>query len=162
MTIRRLRLARRFPAIAAVTLCAFTGCASTTVLKTEPPGAQVKINGEAMGVTPYPLTDQKIIFSNTQIRFEAPGYQPLDVKVQRSEEVEVGALIAGFFCLIPWLWLLKYSPQHTFKLVPEGAVPAAAPPAGTPPPADGYPPADSGPAGYPPPPPGYPPPAGTH
>jgi len=160
MSIRDLRRASPFPALAAVTLCAFTACASTTVLQSTPPGAQVKINGLPVGVTPYSLTDQKIVFATTPIRLEAAGYQPLDVTLQRSEEVEIGALIAGFFVLIPWLWVLKYSPAHAYTLTPVGAgYPAPAP--GAPPPPSGYPPAEPapGPAGYPPPPPGYPPPA---
>jgi hypothetical protein len=163
MSIRGLRLARRFPALAAVTLCAFTGCASSTVLQSQPPGATVKINGAQVGTTPYTLTDTKVVGTTTMIDLEAPGYQPLRTQIQRNEELDPLALVGGIFLLVPFLWIMKYSATHTYTLTPLGAgaavpAPAAAPgyPAAAP---GGYPPADTGPAGYPPPPPGYPPPA---
>lgn len=176
MTLERLRLAKAFPLIAAVTLCAVTGCASTTVLQTTPPGATVSVNGFVVGRTPYALTDTKIVGSATPLRFEAPGYAPLDVMLFRNEEVDVLPLIGGIFLLVPFLWVMKYQANHNYQLQPatggyaapaRGYPPAqgypqqpAYPPAGNYPPAQGYPPpqAPSGPAGYPPPPPGYPPP----
>jgi PEGA domain len=165
MTIRRLRLARSFPIACAVTLCAFAGCASSTVLQTQPPGARVSINGAVVGNTPYTLTDTKIVGSSTSIHFEYPGYAPLDVTISRSEEVDVLPLIAGILVLVPLLWVMKYQSTHLYQLQPPGAgyAPAQtgwAPPAqGGAPPPQGYPPPAAGPAGYPPPPPGYPPPA---
>jgi hypothetical protein len=162
MSLRRLRLARQFPVLAAVTLCAFAGCASSTVLQTTPPGATVKINGMIVGQTPYTLTDTKIVGTTTMLDFEAPGYQPMRTQIQRNEELDPLALVGGIFLLVPFLWIMKYSGTHMYTLVPLGAggapaAPAAAP--GYPAAPGGYPPADSGPAGYPPPPPGYPPPS---
>ena len=158
MTIRRLRLARSFPIACAVTLCAFAGCASSTVLQTQPPGARVSINGAVVGNTPYTLTDTKIVGSTTPIHFEYPGYAPLDVTLSRSEEVDILPLIAGIFLLVPLLWVTKYQATHLYQLQPPG--PGYAPAqSGWAPPPQGNPPAPAGPAGYPPPPPGYPPPA---
>lgn len=145
------------------------------MLQTQPPGATVAINGAIVGRTPYTLTDTKIVGSSTPIRFEYPGYAPLDVTLTRNEEVDVLPLIGGLILLVPFLWVMKYQPNHNFQLQPatggyppgRGYPPApgypqqpAYPPAGNYPPAQGYPPpqAPSGPAGYPPPPPGYPPP----
>jgi hypothetical protein len=174
MTLEGLKLGRYFPVIGAVTLCAFTGCASSTVLQTQPPGATVAINGAIVGRTPYTLTDTKIVGSSTPIRFEYPGYAPLDVNLTRNEEVDVLPLIGGLFVLVPFLWVMKYQANHNYQLQPAGyGAPARGypqqpgyppaqgyPPAGNYPPAQGYPPAPApnGPAGYPPPPPGYPPP----
>jgi hypothetical protein len=164
MSIERLRLARFFPVIGAVTLCAFTGCASSTVLQSQPPGARVSINGAVVGTTPYTMTDTHIVGSTTPIHLEYPGFQPLDVTVARTEELDVLALIGGIFLLVPFLWIMKYQPNHTFQLQPAGAGFAPGGQGGyPPPPPGGYAPppaqAPGGPAGYPPPPPGYPPPA---
>jgi hypothetical protein len=162
MTLRRLRLAASFPFIAAVTLGAFAGCASSTVLQSQPPGARVVINGAAVGNTPYTITDTKIVGSTTQIRLEYPGYQPLDVTLSRNEELDVAALIFGILLLVPLLWVMKYQPAHVYQLQPAGAWQGSPPPAGGYPPPAGYPPPPAGypppPAGYPPPPAGYPPP----
>jgi hypothetical protein len=182
MMISRMRLARSFPVVSAVTLCAFAGCASSTVLQSQPPGARVSINGAVVGNTPYTLTDTKILYSATPVHFEYPGYAPLDVTLVRNEEVDVIPLVVGLFTLVPLLWAMKYQSTHVYQLqLPQaGGAPAPAgwaspppaqggypPPAqgGYPPPAQGgypppapsgYPP-PAGPAGYPPPPPGYPP-----
>jgi hypothetical protein len=104
MTLEGLRLGKYFSLIGAITLCAFTGCASSTVLQTQPPGATVAINGAIVGRTPYTLTDTKVVGSSTPIRFEYPGYAPLDVTLTRNEEVDVLPLIGGLFVLVPFLW----------------------------------------------------------
>jgi hypothetical protein len=176
MTVSSLRLARLFPLIGAITLGAFAqgGCASSTVLQTQPPGARVMVDGVAVGQTPYTLTDSKIVGSRTQLRFEYPGYAPLDVILTRNEEVDVLPLIGGFICLVPFLWVLRYQTFHVYQMQPPGPAPAFPPPQnawGTapsqqpyapPPGQQGFVPAQNpqpapGPAGYPPPPPGYPP-----
>lgn len=144
MSLRQLRLTRTFPLLAAITVGAFAGCASTTVLQTQPPGAQVKLDGVPVGTTPYTLTDTKIVGSNTQLRFDLPGYQPYEVTLQRNEEIDVLPLIGGFFVLVPWLWVFKYKPTHTYALQPIGAPAAPGYPPASPPP-----PEAPGPAGYP-------------
>jgi hypothetical protein len=182
MSLIRLRFAQSFPVICAVTLAAFTGCASSTVIQSQPPGARVLINGAPVGNTPYTMTDTKIVGSTTMIRLEYPGYQSIDAAISRSEELAVGPLIAGIFLLVPLLWVMKYQAAHVYQMqpgygeAPPATAPAAAyppaayPPAAAPPPAAypappppaAYPPppaAAPGPAGYPPPPAGYPPPA---
>jgi hypothetical protein len=161
MGLIRLRLATLFPFIGAVTLGAFAGCASSTVLQSQPPGARVLINGQPVGNTPYTMTDTKIIESTTQVRLEYPGYQPFDTTITRNEEIDPLPLITGIFVWVPLLWLFKYQATHLYMLQPGYAQPPGAggwtaPPGGAPPGPAGYPPP---PAGYPPPAQGYPPPA---
>jgi len=170
MSLMRFRLAQLFPIAGLVTLLAFTGCASSTVLQSQPPGARVFLNNVPVGTTPYTMTDANIVGTTTQVRLEYPGYAPLNTYIVRNEELDPLALIGGCFLLVPFLWVMRYSASHFYQLQPAGAPPPgwappqdqggypAPPQAGYPPPAQGaYPP---GPAGYPPPPPGYPPPAG--
>jgi hypothetical protein len=154
MSLIRLRLAGLFPVIGAVTLGAFAGCASSTVLQSQPPGARVLLNGLPVGTTPYTMTDTKIVGSTTMIRLEYPGYQPLDTVISRNEEVDVLALIGGLLVLVPFLWVMRYQAAHLYVLQPGYPQPPSAGGWGQPP---GAPP--PGPAGYPPPPAGYPPPA---
>ncbi len=173
MSLIRLRLAQLFPIAALVTAAAFTGCASSTVLQSQPPGARVFLNNVPVGTTPYTMTDTNIVGTATAVRLEYPGFQPLNTYIVRSEQLDVLALIGGLFLLVPFLWVLEYNPSHFYQLQP--AVPGAAPPdawgapQGYPPAQGGYYPAQPqqqqgsyppGPAGYPPPPAGYPPPAG--
>ena len=162
MSVHSLRLASSFPLLAAITLGAFAGCASSTLIQSQPPGARVYVNGIVMGNTPYTMTDTKIVGSTTAVRLEYPGYQTLDASITRNEELDGLALVGGIFLLVPFLWIMKYQPAHVYQLQPAyggqpgyGAQPGY-PGAGYPPPPGAPPP---GPAGYPPPPAGYPPPA---
>jgi hypothetical protein len=161
MSLIRFRLAQLFPVAGLITLLAFTGCASSTVLQSQPSGARVFLNNVPVGVTPYTMTDANIVGTTTQVRLEYPGYQPLITYIVRNEELDPLALIGGCILLVPFLWVMKYSATHYYQLQPGGAPP---PGWGAPQDQGGYPqPApggyEPGPAGYPPPP-GYPPPAG--
>ena len=57
MSLRRFRLGRFFPIVCLITLAAFAGCASSTVLQSQPPGARLFLNGVPVGTTPYTMTD---------------------------------------------------------------------------------------------------------
>jgi hypothetical protein len=97
----------------------FTGCGSTTLIKSIPEGAKVFIDGEPVGVTPYQHYDTKIIGSHTDIRLIMDGYENLDTWITRDEDLDVGALVGGIlFPPIPFLWMMKYKPQHTYEMIP--------------------------------------------
>jgi len=114
--------------VAAVTLVAFsTGCASTTVIKSNPTGAKVFIDGSPVGKTPYTMTDTKTIFSSTSVRLEKPGYEPFSANLPRFEEVDVGPTVGGACLglttgigLIFLLWMGKYKAEHTYDLERRG------------------------------------------
>lgn len=117
--------------MAAVTMVSFAaGCTSTTVIKSNPPGAKLFLNGEPVGKTPYTMTDTKIIFTTTSVRLEKPGYEPYNATITRSEEFDVLPFCGGFFTFVPvtWLWMLKYRPEHTYELERRGGgAPSTAP-----------------------------------
>lgn len=95
-----------------------SSCASTTLIQSNPTGAKVYINGEPVGTTPYSHRDSKIVGSTTTVKLEKDGYDPFISSFSRDEEVDVGAVIGGFFVLIPFLWTMKYKPIHTYELSP--------------------------------------------
>jgi len=161
MSLHRFRLGRFFPIVCLITVAAFAGCASSTVLQSQPPGARVFLNGVPVGTTPYTMTDTNMSGTATQVRFEYPGFEPFNAMIVRSEELDPLALIGGIFLLVPFLWILGYQPTHFFTMQPLGG---AQPPTGggwgAPPPQGGYPPGPPAQGGYPPGPPpqgGYPP-----
>lgn len=94
----------------------FASCSSTTLIQSEPSGANVYMNGEYKGVTPYSYSDTKIVGSTTEVRLEKEGYEPLNTMLSRNESADVGAIIGGFFFLFPFLWTMKYNPVHTYEL----------------------------------------------
>jgi len=97
----------------------FSSCASTTLINSSPSGADLYINEEAVGVTPYSMTDTKIIGSCSSIRIEKEGYQDFYSTICRTEEVDGGAIVGGFFFWPAWLWAMKYKSSHFYKLTPK-------------------------------------------
>lgn len=106
-----------------------SSCASTTLIQSTPAGAKVYLNDQAVGVTPYRHTDTEIVGSTTTVRLEKEGYQTLNTSFSRDEEVDVGAIIGGVFLTVPFLWVMKYKPVHSYELSPAVDTPPAAAPA---------------------------------
>lgn len=92
------------------------GCASSTIVSSEPSGATLYIDGSKVGKTPYPYSDTKIVGSNTRLKLKKEGYEDLHVILNRSEQVNIGAIIGGIFLLVPFMWTMEYIPQHTYEL----------------------------------------------
>lgn len=96
----------------------FSSCVSSTLIQSYPPGAKVTIDGMPAGVTPLDYSDMKIVASTTEIKLEKPGFETKYVRLEKNEQVDVGALIGGLICYVPFLWIMRYSPVHTYELVP--------------------------------------------
>lgn len=103
--------------LACITL--FSSCASTTLIQTNADAADLYLDGERVGITPYTMRDTKIVGSTTAVKIQKDGYQSLNTTISRNEEVDAGAIIGGIFFLFPFLWTMKYKPSHTYELLPE-------------------------------------------
>ena len=93
-------------------------CSSTTLIQSSPTGAKIYIDGEPAGNTPYSHSDTKIVGSTTSVKIVKEGYEPFITSFSRDEEVDVGAVIGGFFVMVPFLWTMKYKPARTYELSP--------------------------------------------
>jgi len=96
----------------------FAGCASSTLIQSYPSGAKIYIEGEYAGRTPFWYTDTKVMGSITNIDLIKEGYEPLYTSIVRSERLDVGAIICGFYLWAPFLWSLRYNPTHSYELIP--------------------------------------------
>lgn len=101
-----------------------SGCMSSTVIRSEPPGAKVYLNGEIMGRTPYMMTDTKIVGSTTYVKLLLDGHQPFETIVQRNEAFDAGACVGGVLVFFPFLWIMGYKPDHNYELTPLRVPPA--------------------------------------
>ncbi len=120
------------------------GCATTTKIVSEPPGAQVfeagagdAKDGKAIGKTPMSYEFKGWIWDSKQLKVSAPGYKPKNVDIKRSEINLLPAIggVAVCVCVpcVGWIggpvWFLadgfKLSEETKVKLEREGA-PAAA------------------------------------
>ena len=93
----------------------FLGCASTTLINSNPPGAKLFLNGQEKGETPYTHTDRSAAGARTLVILKKEGYQDFNGEIRRSE-LSVPALIGGILIMVPFIWILEYPPQYTFEM----------------------------------------------
>ena len=96
----------------------FSSCASSTLIQSYPSGARVYVNGQERGLTPYWHTDHKMIGAVTNIDILKDGYEPLYTYIERTEQVNAGAIIGGLFCWPLLAWSMQYDQTHNFELKP--------------------------------------------
>ncbi|HSD64013.1 MAG TPA: PEGA domain-containing protein [Ignavibacteriaceae bacterium] len=96
-----------------------SGCASSTLFQTEPSNASVYISGFKMGSTPYVYTDRKLTGSKTAITFKKEGYKEHETTLKRNERGDTWAVLGGIMFMIPFLWVMKYDPIHSYVLEKE-------------------------------------------
>lgn len=99
-----------------------SGCASSTMISSIPSGAKVYINGEPVGTTPYLYTDTKVVGSLINVDLIKEGYEPIYTSFTRTEQINTGALVGGFFIWPIWLWTMDYKPTHNYEMVPLAAL----------------------------------------
>jgi hypothetical protein len=105
--------------MAACTALAFSaGCVSSTVIRSDPSGATVYIDGSKVGRTPYIHSDTKTVSSTTTVKLRREGYEDFETLFVRNEEFQLGPCIGGFFTLVPFLWVMGYKPERNYELTP--------------------------------------------
>ncbi|MCH2199169.1 MAG: PEGA domain-containing protein [Flavobacteriales bacterium] len=111
---------QRTARLLSILLISFTliSCSSKTMITSSPSGAKLYLDGNMVGKTPYKHRDAKASFSNTLIRMEMLGYETLNAEIVKDDDVHVGAVIGGFFFLIPWIWALEYDSNYHYQLQP--------------------------------------------
>jgi hypothetical protein len=105
------------------------GCASTTIIRSNPSGALVRLNGAVVGRTPYTQTDTDAVVSATKsFTLEMPGYQTTTVTATKSDWATiktVGFCVGGLFfwpVLAGLLWAPDYAQVPEVQLVPDTSV----------------------------------------
>jgi len=100
-----------------LTLASIVACSSTTLIRSNDPEAKIYVDGEFKGKGQFTYTDTKIVGSSTAIRLQKDGCEPMSFTMTRSEEFDAGACAGGVFVLVPFLWVMKYKPEHTYEFV---------------------------------------------
>ncbi|MFY0564932.1 PEGA domain-containing protein [Archangium lansingense] len=112
--------------MAVFTVLTFTvGCASSTIIRSNPSGADVYIDGSKVGTTPYTYSDTKLVGASTSVKLTKEGYQDFETTLRRNEQADIGAIIGGIFLLVPFLWTMGYNPEHSYELKPAQEKPFA-------------------------------------
>lgn len=93
-------------------------CTSSTRITSEPPGATVYMNGQAIGETPLFYEDSKISFSKTDLVLKKEGYMDYQTTLVKDEDIDPGAIVGGIFFTWPFIWTFGYYPVHHYELQP--------------------------------------------
>ena len=91
------------------------GCASTTFIKSNPPGAKVQVDGKPIGETPCFYEDMAVAGTTRTLTLKKEGYRSYDGYIKR-EKFSVPILIAGIFLIVPFVWILEYPAQYNFEM----------------------------------------------
>ena len=91
------------------------GCASTTLIKSNPPGAKLQVDGQSVGETPYFYTDKAVAGTTKGIILKKEGYKEVNSAIKR-EKLSVPILIGGIFLIVPLAWVLEYPSQYNFEM----------------------------------------------
>lgn len=103
------------------------GCASSTVIRSNPPGATVRSNtGAVLGKTPYVHSDTRTVDHHERFTVELDGYETAKLVIRRDQwdtTRTVAFGIGGFFftpLFVGLLWAQNYPPEHDVELQPQG------------------------------------------
>ena len=100
-------------------IAVLSGCTSSTMIQTDPSNAEVYVNSEYIGESPVKYSDSKVAFSTNYLKIKKEGYETLTTDFSRDENINILAGCAGFFVLVPWLWLMDYKDSRLYKLEDE-------------------------------------------
>ena len=109
-------------AVCMVLIAAFvvTGCASSTLIRSVPPGAKVYVDGQYLGQSPVTHRDSAPLWTTKTVTLKLDGYGDQSGTI-RKENLRVGPLIGCILVYVPCLWLTGYPDQYTFTLDQNGA-----------------------------------------
>jgi hypothetical protein len=106
---------------AVVALFALTGCAESTLIRSQPTGASVWINEAFVGTTPVEYTASRASFAHPhRYRLELAGYQTAEGAL--STRIKPGRLVGGSFSLGISLIFKRptgFRDRYDFTLVPK-------------------------------------------
>jgi len=91
------------------------GCASTTLIKSNPPEAKIQVEGQSVGETPYFYTDKAVAGTTKSVILKKEGYKEVNGYIKR-EKLSVPILIGGIFLIVPLVWVLEYPSQYNFEM----------------------------------------------
>lgn len=91
------------------------GCASTTLIKSNPSGANLQTDGTPLGETPCFYTDKAVAGTTKVVTLKKEGYKDYYGYIKR-EKLSIPALIGGIFLIVPFVWILEYPSQYDFEM----------------------------------------------
>ena len=107
--------------LALALICAnLAGCATTTTIKTIPPGARAYVDDEFLGETPVEFSDSSAFWTRPRPVLRKDGQQDKEVFL-RKNRLRTESLIGTILITVPVFWLFGYPEAVTSELEPTSA-----------------------------------------
>ncbi len=90
-------------------------CSSATMIKSNPSGAKLYVDGQYKCETPCTHSDTAASGTAKTVLLKKVGYKNFTGTIKK-EETKVGPIIGGVFVLFPFIWMLGYPPEYTFDM----------------------------------------------
>ena len=113
------KVIRKSCALFVVLSLLFVGCASTTVIKSNPDHADIYLGDIKKGTTPYELTDSKILYSTERVKLVKEGYKTLRTEIKKNATLNVGALVGTILVGVPIFWVIGYEKEYFYEMEPD-------------------------------------------
>lgn len=91
------------------------GCASKTLIKSQPEGAVVYVDNVRKGITPFTYSDTALAGSTVYLKLKKEGYKDFET-LMRKNKFKIVPCIGGAIFLFPYIWLLGYPDEYEFEL----------------------------------------------
>ncbi len=93
-----------------------SACATSTTIKSIPPGARAYVDQRFIGETPVKFSDSSVFWTKRRLVLKKEGYLDAEIGL-RKDKVRVVPLVGTFFILVPVFWLLGYPDEVTYELL---------------------------------------------
>ncbi len=104
--------------VAALALLSSSGCVQSSVITSDPEGAEVWVQGEYLGMTPATYRSRSGLPQRFSIRLEKPGYEPVraaGIEKLYMADISLLALLPG---IVPYFFTARLEEGYEFKLRP--------------------------------------------
>ena len=95
-------------------MMAVSGCSTMVTIQSEPPGADIILNNQKVGKTPFAVRLSDFAFNSYDVTLKKEGFSDFQGRI--AKEAKAGAIIGGVFVGIPFLWCYGPQPYQTFYL----------------------------------------------
>ncbi|GJL56758.1 MAG: hypothetical protein NPIRA02_38900 [Nitrospirales bacterium] len=117
--MQRFRYRHTSGMIACLLVCLlFTqGCLQTSRINTDPPGAQITINGAPFGETPIYYNTRSGIPKTYFLEIERPGCRKVETKLESAyrADISLALLIPG---IVPYFFSARLEDDYKYTLLP--------------------------------------------
>jgi hypothetical protein len=90
------------------------GCA-TTVIKSQPSGAEIYYGEKLLGKTPYTYTSAAIGGTKWLMTLKKEGYNDNPVQIKKNH-ADIGNIILGCFFIVPFIWWADFPDEYNFEM----------------------------------------------